>query len=460
MDVAISLPLNKQKLAMRQHVTDGMDIISVLPEEVLHYILSFLPMKDIVRTSLLSKRWKYKWKSNPRYDFDAMSDDFKNNRSQGMEMSLQRSVHQVLSCDNSDCIEKFRLRLRGSVIESDVCRWISNAVKRKVQELDISLRLGKRFPLPHILFTSESLITLKLEMRCALHIPRSICFPKLKSLYLSHAVFEDEKSLNLLFSGCPVLQELVIYCWYWETVENVTVSLPTLRTLTIYYDPFCPKHLLGCAVNISARNLISLHCTSCLTINFSFCDLFSLVDAYIDVPSLWPSEGQKVALCAAKLLHGILRVKSLVLTEHATEVLRYLENFRAPLPMFSNLTHLKVELGWCDYIDTRLIYFLQKSPNLRSLEIPEGHKPRTHFNIVPHCLTSCLKFLRISYFKGDVGRVKFLEYFVKNAAVLERITFLCSGDFLEDLEKQRDISHLLQLSRGGLASCLIEFIDG
>lgn len=45
------------------------DWISILPDPLLHHILSFLDTKWAIRTSILSKRWKYIWTSIPNFDF-------------------------------------------------------------------------------------------------------------------------------------------------------------------------------------------------------------------------------------------------------------------------------------------------------------------------------------------------------------------------------------------------------
>ncbi|KAJ8616678.1 hypothetical protein MRB53_036050 [Persea americana] len=45
------------------------DIISLLPDPILTTILSLIPVSEAVRTSLLSKRWRYLWTCIPRLNF-------------------------------------------------------------------------------------------------------------------------------------------------------------------------------------------------------------------------------------------------------------------------------------------------------------------------------------------------------------------------------------------------------
>ncbi|MCD7447231.1 hypothetical protein HAX54_026350 [Datura stramonium] len=49
---------------------EGPDLISNLPDEALHSIISFLPTKEAVATSIYSKRWRFLWKSLYRISFD------------------------------------------------------------------------------------------------------------------------------------------------------------------------------------------------------------------------------------------------------------------------------------------------------------------------------------------------------------------------------------------------------
>ena len=49
---------------------DAKDRISKLPEFIIHHILSFLPTKAVVKTSLLSKRWNGFTSSYPVLDFN------------------------------------------------------------------------------------------------------------------------------------------------------------------------------------------------------------------------------------------------------------------------------------------------------------------------------------------------------------------------------------------------------
>ncbi|CAK7356185.1 unnamed protein product [Dovyalis caffra] len=55
--------------------SEGIDKLRDLPDDLLHYIFSFLDTKNAVLTSALSKRWRFFWNSVPHLNFDRESFD-------------------------------------------------------------------------------------------------------------------------------------------------------------------------------------------------------------------------------------------------------------------------------------------------------------------------------------------------------------------------------------------------
>ncbi|CAL4900149.1 unnamed protein product [Urochloa decumbens] len=55
-------------------MASGADRISALPDEILHHVMSFLPMHEVVPTSLLARRWLDLWKSAPSLHVTGVKD--------------------------------------------------------------------------------------------------------------------------------------------------------------------------------------------------------------------------------------------------------------------------------------------------------------------------------------------------------------------------------------------------
>ncbi|KAJ0100944.1 hypothetical protein Patl1_05017 [Pistacia atlantica] len=209
------IPAPKSKSRKKKIVKDGCegeDIISKLPDNILHYILSFLPTQYVLRTSVLSKRWMCLWTSISIINFDE-NDYFNDNTwlrymPENVEASFLNSVDRVLNRHDPTCIQKFRLVAMLCVIisTSRIHSWVSTALSHKVQELDLSLPAESVYMFPNSLFSAESLSTLKLKTYSKLEVPSLIHFPNLKTLHLA-VEFPDDRSAQQIFSGCPVLQE-------------------------------------------------------------------------------------------------------------------------------------------------------------------------------------------------------------------------------------------------------------
>uniref|UniRef100_F6HR85 F-box domain-containing protein n=1 Tax=Vitis vinifera TaxID=29760 RepID=F6HR85_VITVI len=363
---------------MGSEYEESRDIISNLPDELLCHILSFLPTKFAVGTSILSKRWRYLWASVPILDFD---DELWLNPSTLVELEeriimFQNFVDGVLRHSEVSCIKKFRLGYRDNNLDS-VYSWICIALERRVQELDLHLLIDWGVELPPMFFICKTLVVVKLSCALFLDIPTTVWLPSLKALHLKSVEYSDDDSIQKLLSGCPVLEELVIEREERDNQWVVNVSNPSLKILRIFFftDGFAHPYEQedqDYKVVVDAPNLEYLSITDYLSKDYFVKDLPSLVKAFIDVEQ--DSEefeesphngGISYHGPIYELLGRISNVKCLSLTGVTLDV-----SFLCPpiLPTFHNMTCLEFlfigGFNW-DFLPN----FLHSSPNLEALVI-------------------------------------------------------------------------------------------
>ncbi|PRQ30992.1 putative F-box domain, leucine-rich repeat domain, L domain-containing protein [Rosa chinensis] len=159
------------------------DRISALPDVIRCHILSFMPTRDAVKTSVLSHRWKNAWLSVPNLDLSVCS-------SQGWSAGF---VDRVLFFRGLTNIHKFRLECtRFKNCFSRIDLWINIAIRRNVVELDLDLSDCGRdsdlhVELPSSIFVCKTfrILKLKLGANFIAIAPTSNCFPSLKYLHVT-----------------------------------------------------------------------------------------------------------------------------------------------------------------------------------------------------------------------------------------------------------------------------------
>lgn len=211
------------------------DVISSLPDSLISHMLSCLPTKEAVRTSVLSTRWKSLWLSVP--SLRLASHDFPDYNS--FVSFVDKSVN--LYREENSCLHKLELVIRkeNDNDQSCVTRWIDFVSTRKVNHLDLECILVKREFLeavPLSLYLCESLLYLRLH-RVSLSGSESVSLPRLKTMCLEQNVYADEAFLESFISSCPVLEDLSIVRRDDDNVKVLRVHSQTLTSLTLGFEP-------------------------------------------------------------------------------------------------------------------------------------------------------------------------------------------------------------------------------
>ncbi|XP_062115755.1 putative F-box/LRR-repeat protein At4g15060 [Humulus lupulus] len=240
----------------------GEDRISKLPDALIVHIMSFLPTVDVVRTCLLSKRWKLLWYSVPTISFSDHTcpksqalrkfynyvDNFLEHRKRGMNF-IPDSV-----------ITSLKLRV-DHYRRSKVCRldkWLVFAVENKVKELN--LHLWEEYDeddehcyycLPKTLLVNAIYLTVLKLTRVELDSRYSFSFPSLKSLTLNLVQLSDIDVVDKLLLGSPSLEKLRLICCSSKTDHEIQIHSLSLKFLEI-------EHIWGVVEHIEAKNLESL----------------------------------------------------------------------------------------------------------------------------------------------------------------------------------------------------------
>ncbi|XP_019085579.1 PREDICTED: F-box/FBD/LRR-repeat protein At3g51530-like [Camelina sativa] len=192
------------KRCLRNRVVMGKDRIDELPEGLLLKILSLLPTKTVITTSVLSKRWRSLWKS--------------------------------LLLHKAPVLESLHLTVTDLCDDIDVGLWAGIAFARNVREfvLQVSISLSISIQFPSCLFFCDTLETLKLK-NPPIHIdlPSPVSMKSLRTLHLDSVTYKDDESVFNLLSGCPNLEDLLIHRGYPNCVKNFVIVVPSLKRLSI-----------------------------------------------------------------------------------------------------------------------------------------------------------------------------------------------------------------------------------
>jgi len=217
------------------------DLISNLPNSLITHIISCLPTKDAVRTSVLSKKWINHWISITKLDLDDGVYYSQRRNKSGAKQNFINFVNRTLLFTPRYNVESLSLVITKDYDASLLNAWIFCILEKCVKKICINANCEVPFSTltSHYLFYhSNYLEELVLKMCCcAIKVPPSaydyFTFVSLKVLNLCAIIFTLEESLVV---HLPVLTKFKTKNCLWLSAYDVTVEAPQLKTVCIKED--------------------------------------------------------------------------------------------------------------------------------------------------------------------------------------------------------------------------------
>ncbi|XP_029116726.2 F-box/LRR-repeat protein At4g14103-like [Elaeis guineensis] len=402
------------------------DRISELPDAILHHIFSFLPTRQLVEASILSKRWAHLWESTPTLSFS--SDDF--DSTMDGRRRFTNFIDTVLLLRDASDISTVRLRWTGEGKDLEQAdRWLRFVVKRNVKRLELQMHLYIDEILPSCIFNCQSLQVLKLEVMCGfIGLPGPVSLPKLKRLEVSYAEFLDDDSLKDLLSGCPLLQVLSFEHCYFTSLE---ICSPELKSLELYVPDDADT-----TIRISAPKLLSLTYWGMVFQELTLMNLSSLT--YASVCLFFNSLNDDIEdtdRCRriSNVLTGLHNVESLEFLSGAFKFLLQMRDRSQSLPLFRNLKHLRAGISLDKDGITGITSLLQCSPNLEFLVIDQYKVPQNlcveggSIATMPDSTRLChLRVVEINNFGATEHELSFVKLLSGNIFSAEKVALVPS----------------------------------
>ncbi|XP_071740029.1 F-box/FBD/LRR-repeat protein At1g13570-like [Rutidosis leptorrhynchoides] len=208
------------------------DIISSLPLNIIETILTFMPIRDAVKTSILSKKWRYCWMTMPKLIFDQNQvHGYNYNYRHSVKSKLVSAIFHVLFIHSGPTILEFKL----PIIDLDLVTEFDAIIlylSRRTNVKDLIIYNSNNFyKLPNPFFSLQGLEYIRLR-HCNFEPPVTFNgFNKLKSLWFEN-VQVSVKALQHFLSNCPLLEDMCLYL----AVGGMPKKLPTwlhLRHVTL-----------------------------------------------------------------------------------------------------------------------------------------------------------------------------------------------------------------------------------
>ncbi|XP_012849294.1 PREDICTED: putative FBD-associated F-box protein At5g56820 isoform X2 [Erythranthe guttata] len=379
--------LDTQNPRKRQRIHKG-TAIEELPDDIIVAILSRMNIKDAVRTSVLSTRWKYLWK------FMSVTLEF-HDKDIATRKKLEAFVNRVLELYNR--VDSLVIRFsntRKKTESAAIDKWIYSAMLKQVKifELDLSADCGFHcsYEFPSFIklvtqFHREKYRPILHKLRCIRSSLRYLSgFRSLRSIRLVDVDIQDEM-VHYFLDSCPYIEQLCIRASDATKDLRVVDPLPNLKELKIS-DCCNLQSLVISATNlkelkisdccnlqslvISATNLKELEISDCCSLQSLVISAMNLVSCTLTLGGVFCKsfiyEPNKHSTYSDQLVKLVLNLQ----TENVQ-----MESIERPIapPDFHQFRALKqLELNIVSKVDRSLLFFtslIEASPHLHEFKL-------------------------------------------------------------------------------------------
>ncbi|KAL8469819.1 hypothetical protein ACS0TY_032615 [Phlomoides rotata] len=381
------------------------DRLSELPQGLIHLILSFLPMRDVVSTTSLSKSWKNLWTTVPYLNFRI---------NVVYDVRDQNFVNQVLMLWRGTKIMKFEIHISYDWISyltlvADMNLWLCFAIKNKVEDLKLHYLVNDEIMedacfVPECLNSCTSIRELSL-LGCNIQIHGPPSWNQLRSLRIRCYGFSYECEINQILLGSPQLEVFELCIKDREIYDNLSIRSTSLKKLVIKVWLFfgCHEYALNTMFKICFPNLEILEFFGRLDGTCWFSDVSSpSVDATLHFDVDYGC-GDDYGLCFIELFGDMLRQ---VFSTYAEKV---------TLPDWYD------DCGFEIFAKLQKMLVIQGLPDLNAVNYMEFES-----NLFNSFLLQ-LKTVEITSQLSDISIFGFIEFLLKHAVRLEELVLRSTG---------------------------------
>uniref|UniRef100_A0ACD5XSD3 Uncharacterized protein n=1 Tax=Avena sativa TaxID=4498 RepID=A0ACD5XSD3_AVESA len=416
------------------------DALISLPTEILDEILGRLGLRDVVRTSILSRNWRHRWEALP--SLDLYFPRTKGNKGAPKGLSAVDGI--LLRYPGR--VRRFYARRLDKIYAGRIHDWIFILFHWGVETLDLSPNfIDDKFALPSYVFSCGRLTSLTLR-KCAIPpLPAGFeGFVELKKLNLTHVQLQENGGEDQL--------------------ENIITTSPSLEALTLW-DVDIPGEFTEWL--IQAPNLQRVKIVSTEDFGWNFGEFPCLDSAFIDI---WNYSGNRNF---SKFLTNCASITKLVIYTCHSQINGVLETLPCT---FGNLKSLDMYTQFCElHPILSIFYLLRNAPNLETLRIlvddneEQKFEANGEFQSAQCTVGTCanLQFVMMAGIHWLSNEMSFMELILSKARLLRTLSIRhgeeCSmsneGALRKLLNYKKASSHAKVLFKGKLKGFEPEELD-